>query len=75
MWNLDSLRARDYARIPLIDSFQAEYKLDMFGVVESALTANVSKDSILVEDFCPVPLRGGFTVCGPWAFLIMRGPF
>ena len=51
VWNLDSLPARDYARIPLIESFQAEYKFDMFGVVESALTANVSKDSILVEGF------------------------
>ena len=57
VWNLDSLPARDYARIPLIESFQAEYKFDMFGVVESALTANVSKDSILVEGFSPDPLR------------------
>jgi hypothetical protein len=57
VWNLDSLPARDYARIPLIESFQAEYKFDMFGVCESALTGDISKDSILVEGFSPDPLR------------------
>ena len=57
VWNLDSLPARDFARIPLIEAFQAEYKFDMFGVVESALTANVPKDSILAEGFSPDPLR------------------
>ena len=48
VWNLDSLPARDYARIPLIESFQAEYKFDMFGVCKSALTGDISKESILV---------------------------
>ena len=57
MWNLDSLPARDFARIPLLESFQAEYSLDMFGVCESALSASTSNDSILVEGFSPDPIR------------------
>ena len=32
VWNLDSLPARDFARIPLIESLQASYDFDMFGV-------------------------------------------
>ena len=31
VWNLDSNPARDYARTPLIESFQAIYELDIFG--------------------------------------------
>ena len=57
MWNLDSLPARNYARIPLIESLQAEYKFDMFGVCESALTGNISNDSISVEGFSLDPIR------------------
>ena len=37
VWNLDSLPARDFARIPLIESFQATYEFDIFGVCESLL--------------------------------------
>ena len=57
VWNLDSLPARDYARIPLIESLQAEYKFDMFGVCESALTGNISSENISVEGFSPDPIR------------------
>ena len=57
VWNLDSLPARDYARIPLLEAFQAEYNLDIFGVCESALNASISNDSILVEGFSPDPIR------------------
>ena len=32
VWNLDSLPARDFARIPLIEAFQATYDFDLFGV-------------------------------------------
>ena len=31
-WNLDSLPAPEYARIPLIESLQAEYSFDILGV-------------------------------------------
>ena len=57
VWNLDSLPARDYARIPLIESFQAEYKVDMFGVCESALNSGIPNDSIVVDGFSPDPIR------------------
>ena len=57
VWNLDSLPARDYARIPLIESFQAEYKFDMFGVCESALNSGIPNDGIVVDGFSPDPIR------------------
>ena len=57
VWNLDSLPARDYARIPLIESFQAEYKFYMFGVCESALNSGIPNDSIVVDGFSPDPIR------------------
>ncbi len=34
VWNLDSIPARDFARIPLIETFQATYDFDIFGVCE-----------------------------------------
>ena len=37
VWNVDSRPARDYARVPLIESLQATYGFDMFGVCESSL--------------------------------------
>ena len=55
--NLHSLPARDYARIPLIESLQAEYSFDIFGVCESALTNNIPNETILVEGFSPDPIR------------------
>ena len=57
VWNLDSLPARDYARIPLIESFQATYKFDVFGICESALTAEIANENILIEGFSPDPIR------------------
>ena len=38
VWNLDSLPACEYARIPLIEWLQAEYSFAIFGVSESAHT-------------------------------------
>jgi hypothetical protein len=32
VWNLDSIPAREYARIPLIETFQSTYNVDIFGV-------------------------------------------
>ena len=42
VWNLDSIPARDYARIPLIETFQAAYDFDIFGVCESFLDDKIS---------------------------------
>ena len=57
VWNLDSLPARDFAIIPLIDTLQATYDFDMFGVCESMLTGNISNEDILINGFSPDPFR------------------
>ena len=46
IWNLDSLPARDFARIPLIETLQTTYDFDMFGVCESMLTGSISNEDI-----------------------------
>ncbi len=51
VWNLDSLPARDFARVPLIESFQAAYNFDLFGICESALTKEIGNDDIRIEVF------------------------
>ena len=61
IWNLDSLPAREYARIPLIESFQAEQKLDFFGICETSLTGNISNEDIFIEGFSPDPIRADKT--------------
>ena len=57
VWNLDSLPARDFARIPLIVSLQTTYDFDMFGVSESMLTENISNEDILINGFSHDPFR------------------
>ena len=50
IWNLDSLPARDFARIPLIESLHATYDFDM-------LTKNISNQDILINVFSLDPFR------------------
>ena len=57
VWNLDSLPAGDFARIPLIESFQITYDVGIFGVCESMLTENISNEDILTNGFSPDPFR------------------
>ena len=57
VWNLDSLPARDFARIPLIEAFQAEHHLDFFGICETALTSDITNESIFIDGFSPDPIR------------------
>ena len=52
---MDSLPARDFARIPLIESLQASYDFDMFGVCESMLTKNISNEDTFINGFSPDP--------------------
>ena len=54
VWNLDSFPARDFARIPLIESLQNINDFDMFGVCESMLTSNILNED---NGFSPEPLR------------------
>ena len=57
VWNLDSLPARDFARIPLIESFQASYDFDLFGVCESSLRKDITNEDIFIGGFAPDPYR------------------
>ena len=57
IWNLDSLPAREFARIPLIETFQATYSFDLFGVVESSLNNSIKNESIFISGYSPDPFR------------------
>ena len=57
VWNLDSIPARDYARIPLIETFQAIHNVDIFGVCESSLTSDIFDNDILINGFSSQPFR------------------
>jgi len=57
VWNLDSLPAREYARIPLIETFQATYDFDLFGVCESSLNTSIPNEAIFISGFSPDPFR------------------
>ena len=57
VWYLDSIPARDYARIPLIKTLQATYNFDIFGICESSLTGNISNDDIFISGFSPQTFR------------------
>ena len=57
VWNLDSLPARDFARIPLIESLQNINDFDISGVCESMLTTNSLNEDIYINGFSPEPFR------------------
>ena len=57
MWNLDSIPARDYCRLPLIESFQAVYDFDIFGACETSLTDLIPNENIFIHGFSPEPFR------------------
>jgi len=57
VWNLDSIPARNFARIPLIETFQATYDFDLFGVCESLLDKNILNEDIFINGFSPDPFR------------------
>ena len=57
VWNLDSLPAREFARVPLIESLQSTYDFDLFGVCKSMLTDKISNEETLINGFSPDPFR------------------
>ena len=57
MWNLDSLPARDYSRISVIESLQAVHDFDLFAICESSLHEQISNENLLIHGFAPEPLR------------------
>ena len=54
LWYLDSIPARNYARI---DTFQSTYNVDIFGVCESLLNNDIPDEDIFVNGFSPEPFR------------------
>ena len=48
---------REYARIPLIETFQATYDFDIFAICESSLNNSISDQDILINGFSPDPFR------------------
>ena len=56
-WNLDSLPAREYARIPLIETLQSTYDFDLFGVCESMLNSSITNEDIFINGFSADPFR------------------
>ena len=59
VWNLDSIPARDYARIPFIETLQATCNFDIFGICGSSLTGNISNDNIF--GICESSLTGNIS--------------
>ena len=57
VWNLESLPARGFARVPLIESLQSTYDFDLFGVCESMLTEKISNEEIFINGFSADPFR------------------
>ena len=51
VWNLDSIPARGYAKIPLIKAFQGTRKFDVFWMCESLLNKNIPEDDIFINGF------------------------
>ena len=45
------------ARIPFIETLQATYNFDIFGICESSLTGNTSNDDIFISSFSLQPSR------------------
>ena len=49
--------ARDYARIPLIESSHATYDFDIFAVCESFLNKDIPNEDIFISGFSGEPFR------------------
>ena len=64
VWNLDSLLTRDKHKISLIEGINSVNKFDMFGVVESYLTPEISDDQLEIHGFSSIPFRADSTDIG-----------
>ena len=64
VWNLDSLLTRDKHKISLIEGINSVSKFDMFGVVESYLTPEISDDQLEIHGFSSIPFRADSTDTG-----------
>ena len=57
MWNLDSLPARNFARIPFLETLQDFHKFDIFAICESSLNDSISNEDLYIHGFSPEPFR------------------
>ena len=57
MWNHDSLPARGFSRIPVIESLQTVHNFDLLAICESSLSTQIPNDKIFIHGFSPDPFR------------------
>ena len=57
MWNLDSLPARDFSRIPVIEGLQSIHDFDLFAICESSLHDLITHEDLFIHGFSPEPYR------------------
>ena len=57
IWNLDSIPARDFPIIHLIESFQATYDFHILGVCEPLLNKDIHNDDINISSFSAEPFQ------------------
>ena len=53
-WNVNSLPAHDFIRIPLIQSLNAYNDYDIVAITETALNSDISDDRLALEGFLPI---------------------
>jgi len=56
-WNLNSLLAREKAKIPLLEALQSVENFDMFGISESFLNDNTDPNELEIHGFDKNPIR------------------
>ena len=53
-WNVNSLYAHDFVRIPLIQSLNAYNDYNIIVITETALNSDISDDRLALEGFLPI---------------------
>ena len=56
-WNLDNIPAREFARIPILETLHSTYGFVIFGICESMLTEDILNEDIFVDVCSPDILR------------------
>ena len=56
-WNVDSLPARNFEKVPLIEAFQQFSNFDLFGICETYLNDEHSSNNIQINGFSDSPFR------------------
>ena len=50
-WNLNSLAAHDFARIPILETFAIQENLNLLAITESALKKDVTNNKLILKAF------------------------